>query len=220
MSSPFWHKQDRGAHFAWQGEKPPSCLTNSQPRVDLALASSPQTSAGAPGWRRPPRGWERCSTLPPPGSAACTWERQKQRSSFFMTLVFWRSALCQLSDDLKHPVQYAEKHTCSVAQVLPIWQHTYLYFYCPISFICYSAHILCPDPSCSSLWGFFLLSPLKDFLGGSFSLSENQIVWYVILGYINKNRLDLTALVSELPMPNTQEFPGACALSSSRSGSV
>lgn len=70
---------------------------------------------------------------------------------FFMTLVFWRSALCQLSDDLKHPVQYAEKHTCSVAQGLPIWQHTYLYFHCPISFICYSAHILCPDPSCSSL---------------------------------------------------------------------
>lgn len=50
--------------------------------------SSPQTSAGAPGWRRPPQGWERCSTLPPPGSAACTWERQKQHFLlyfFFMT---------------------------------------------------------------------------------------------------------------------------------------
>lgn len=38
-------------------------------------ASSPQTSAGAPGWRRPPREWERCNTLPLPGSATCTWQK-------------------------------------------------------------------------------------------------------------------------------------------------
>ncbi len=41
--------------------------------------SSPQTSAGAPGWRRPPRGWGRYNTLPPPGSATCTWERKRKR---------------------------------------------------------------------------------------------------------------------------------------------
>lgn len=44
--------------------RPPSEGTNSE--------SSPRTSAVAPGSRRPPRGWERCSTRPPPGSAACT----------------------------------------------------------------------------------------------------------------------------------------------------
>lgn len=75
---PWW--QERGTHFAdvsvtkkthlhfhWMLQihnpsRPPSVC-------------SPQTSVGAPGWRRPSREWERCNTLPPPGSATCTWKK-------------------------------------------------------------------------------------------------------------------------------------------------
>ena len=41
-------------------------------RRSIKRSSSPQTSDGAPGWHRPPRELERCSTLPRPGSATCT----------------------------------------------------------------------------------------------------------------------------------------------------
>lgn len=37
---------------------------------------SPQISASAPRSHRPPLKWERCSTRPPPGTAAYTWDRE------------------------------------------------------------------------------------------------------------------------------------------------
>lgn len=49
--------------------------------------SSPQTSVGAPGWRCPPRVWEHCNILPPPGSATCTWRKKGLLYYFFICLL-------------------------------------------------------------------------------------------------------------------------------------
>lgn len=63
-------------------------------RAAPSCESSPQTSVVAPGWHCPPQEWGRCNIPLPPGSATCTWGKQRKGPNGFIIYTTGNGSLC------------------------------------------------------------------------------------------------------------------------------
>lgn len=139
---------------------------------------SPQISASALHSRRPPLRWERCSTRPPPGTAAYTWDRRgrtgrRRRETLVerLKLVFY-CGVCELA------VSRAVWFTLG-------WVQSYRIVLCSnLSHLIASYFILsyctCEDTyvSCTSVQGIMLIFIINII---SYHIVSHHIVSYCIV---------------------------------------